>query len=224
MTSAPSSPESIKAFVENSLRSRAPDLSDVSIKRTAEAVVTLVSKEIEFSARLENLATFINQAKIEIAALKPEQVNQEFLPKATDELDAVVEATRDATNRIMDAADVIMQVSGNLGNDDQRDLMNAVNTIYEACSFQDITGQRIAKVVTTLKVIEQRIDRMMATLNGTATESDFKDQLPTGWVTTGAGQADIDAMFGAGSQDSNLQGPAAKGKGISQADIDKLFD
>jgi chemotaxis protein CheZ len=224
MSSATTNPESIKTFVENSLRARAPDLSEVSIKRTADAVVTLVSKEIEFSERLENLAAFINQSRIEIAALKPEQVSQEFLPKATDELDAVVHATRDATNRIMDSADVIMQIAGNLNGDDQQDLMNAVNTIYESCSFQDITGQRIAKVVTTLKVIEQRIDRMMATLNGETPSAEFKDQLPQGWVTGGAGQADIDSMFGEGSKDSNLQGPQTPGKGISQADIDKLFD
>ena len=31
--------------------------------------------------------------------------------------------------------------------------------IFEACSFQDITGQRIAKVVETLQHIEQRVAR-----------------------------------------------------------------
>ena len=31
--------------------------------------------------------------------------------------------------------------------------------IFEACSFQDITGQRIAKVVETLEHIEQRVAR-----------------------------------------------------------------
>jgi chemotaxis protein CheZ len=219
-----SDPQSVRLFVENSLRSRSPDLSETSIKRTAEAVLTLVSKEIEFSERLENLASFINQSKNEIAALKPEQVTDEFLPKATDELDAIVQATSTATNRIMDSVEVVSQIAGNLTGDDQKDLMNAVNSIYEACSFQDITGQRIAKVVTTLKVIEQRIERMMATLNGTAASGDYKDQLPDGWVTGGGGQADIDSMFGDASKDSLLQGPAAAGKGVSQADIDKLFD
>lgn len=224
MTVSASDPQSVKQFVENSLRNRAPDLSEISIKRTAEAVLALVSKEIEFSERLENLAMFINQAKTEIAALKPEQVKEEFLPKATDELDAIVQATSNATNRIMDSVDIVSQIAGNLTGDDQKDLMAAVNNIYEACSFQDITGQRIAKVVTTLKVIENRIERMMATLNGTAVADDYKDQLPTGWVTGGAGQGDIDSKLGAASNDSNLQGPAAAGKGISQADIDKLFD
>jgi chemotaxis protein CheZ len=224
MALASTDPQSVKLFIENSLRNRAPDLSETSIKRTADAVLALVSKEIEFSERLENLAAFINEAKAEIAALRPEQVKEEFLPNATNELDAIVQATRDATNRIMDSAEAISQVAGNLPGDDKNNVMDAVNAIFEACSFQDITGQRIAKVVTTLTVIEQRIERMMATLNGTSVAGDFNDELPTGWVTGGSKQRDIDSMFGDASKDSNLQGPAATGKGVSQADIDKLFD
>ncbi len=37
----------------------------------------------------------------------------------------------------------------------------AVTRIYEACNFQDVTGQRINKVVTTLKFIEQKIDALL---------------------------------------------------------------
>ena len=35
-----------------------------------------------------------------------------------------------------------------------------VTRIYEACSFQDITGQRIGKVVTALKAIEGRVQQV----------------------------------------------------------------
>ena len=42
-------------------------------------------------------------------------------------------------------------------------LQDAVTRIYEACSFQDITGQRITKVVTTLKVIEEKVAHIIST-------------------------------------------------------------
>lgn len=197
----------MKQFVETALRRRSPGLTDDAISRTADAVLGLLTKEIEFSGRLENLANFIDRARSEIAALRPEQVKEEFLPKATDELDAIVQATADATNRIMDATDVISQVAGSLSSPQNDKLMGAVNAIFEACSFQDITGQRIAKVVTTLKVIEQRIERMVASLNGKPMADDGKDQLPDGWVTGGSKQADVDSMFGDASKDQMLQGP-----------------
>ena len=42
-------------------------------------------------------------------------------------------------------------------------LQDATTRIYEACSFQDITGQRITKVVTTLKTIEAKVAQIVAT-------------------------------------------------------------
>lgn len=33
--------------------------------------------------------------------------------------------------------------------------------IFEACNFQDLTGQRITKVVRALSFIEERVDAMM---------------------------------------------------------------
>ena len=35
------------------------------------------------------------------------------------------------------------------------------NTVFEACSFQDITGQRITKVINTLKEIEGRVEKLI---------------------------------------------------------------
>lgn len=217
-------PKKIKEFVEKSLRSRSPAMSEDAIRRTAGAVLALLEKEIQFGDRLANLAKLIDQARSDIAALKPEQVKNDFLPKAADELDAVVQTTAKATNQIMDAAEVVSNVASTLTGESEEKLMNAVTSIYEACSFQDITGQRIAKVVTTLKVIESRIDRMVASLRGEDV-GPIDDQLPQGWVTGQAAQADIDAMFDSpAATDTLLHGPASPGEGgQSQADIDALF-
>ncbi len=42
-------------------------------------------------------------------------------------------------------------------------LQDATTRIYEACSFQDITGQRITKVVATLKTIERKVAHIIGT-------------------------------------------------------------
>ena len=47
-------------------------------------------------------------------------------------------------------------------------LQAATTKIYEACSFQDITGQRITKVVTTLKTIESKVAHIVNTFGATA--------------------------------------------------------
>ena len=42
-----------------------------------------------------------------------------------------------------------------------QDIRDQVIRIFDACNFQDLAGQRIAKVLATLKFIEDRIARMM---------------------------------------------------------------
>ena len=80
--------------------------------------------------------------------------------------------------------------------------------IFEACTFQDITGQRIGKVIKTLKVIEDRLNASgivklaaaIAAEQGTASASDDDDNPP-------------------------LEGPALKeGDGLKQNDIDDLLN
>jgi chemotaxis protein CheZ len=154
--------------------------------------------------QLKRLAAFIEQTKSEIAALRPDEVKASFIPTATDELDAIVAATAEATTRIMDAGDVLMELSSALAPAEAERLVGAVTTIYEACSFQDITGQRITKVVKTLKVIEGRIDDML----GSASDAVLEELPP-------AAQSPSDEDL--------LNGPALPGEGRTQAEIDALL-
>lgn len=41
------------------------------------------------------------------------------------------------------------------------EIQERVVSIFEACNFQDLTGQRIKKVMTTMKFIENHITVMM---------------------------------------------------------------
>ena len=76
----------------------------------------------------------------------------------------------------------------------------------ESCNFQDLTGQRTTKVITTLRHIEERIVAMIGIWGIEAFE-----ELPVP-------QSENDG------DEALLNGPAKAGEGISQADIDALFD
>jgi chemotaxis protein CheZ len=84
--------------------------------------------------------------------------------------------------------------------------MNEVTKILEACSFQDITGQRITKVVKSLKTIDEKVSRLLEIL---------EDKIPGLPVSEEQDNRSADAKL--------MNGPAAPDKAVSQADIDKLL-
>lgn len=72
------------------------------------------------------------------------------------ELEAVVQTTEAAANRIMEAAEAIgdwlLEITADPA---QRERINdKVNAIFEACSFQDITSQRIRRAINHLHEVE----------------------------------------------------------------------
>jgi chemotaxis protein CheZ len=70
------------------------------------------------------------------------EICDQHLVAAVDELNEIVRVTEDTTNTILEEAEEI---------DNGGMITDSVAKIYEACSFQDITGQRIGKVVVALK-------------------------------------------------------------------------
>jgi len=106
---------------------------------------------------LEALGRMVAAAKEEIAAMRVENVDATHLPAATDELDEVVRSTADAANEILDVCETLENLQPKLDAASSDVVAVCVTRIYEACAFQDITGQRIGKVVNALKQIEQRV-------------------------------------------------------------------
>ncbi len=149
------------------LRDKHGDTVKVSeISEVVESLLSTVRDDLqatdkELLGELEALAQYIQAAKNEIAALCPDEVNKQFLPTASDELDAIIEATAEATNAIMDATEIVEGVLDGLDGPAREKLMDATTRIYEACGFQDITGQRITRIVQALKEIEVRVDALV---------------------------------------------------------------
>src|SRR5580658_6034327 len=59
----------------------------------------LVARDHGYYRELEQLAQTIRSARDEIAAIQPGDISTDHIPRATDELDAVVCATEEATNK-----------------------------------------------------------------------------------------------------------------------------
>ncbi|GAA0778840.1 protein phosphatase CheZ [Roseibium denhamense] len=168
---------------------------------------------------LTMIAREITRMKDEISNLRANDMTGHKIPDAGRELDAIVEATEDATNTIMEAAEEIMGADTSDPEAYQELVSNKMIGIFEACTFQDITGQRISKVVETLRFIDERVasfierlripEDLDAVLEESEKEKRARELILHGPQMAGEGvsQDDIDAMMGGG-----------------QADIDKLFD
>lgn len=188
-----------------------------STKTKAKSSTKSSAKQANVHKELARLAEYIDAAKAEIAAIRPDDVKDEYLPSASDQLDAVVDATAEASNTIMDACDVVESVMGDVSDEVSATLMGATTRIYEACTFQDITGQRITKVVTTMKHIEDRIDALLETLGDHPPKKAAKKApkkktaTPKAIDKTEITDADL------------LEGPQLEDKAKSQAEIDDLL-
>ena len=109
--------------------------------------------------QLRTLAEFIDAARHDVATIGAEHVLDRDVSAATDELDAVVLHTAEATGLILDECERLDAAVAN--SPFQAAVTASTARIYEACSFQDITGQRVAKVVHTLQAIEAKVGEML---------------------------------------------------------------
>jgi len=130
------------------------------------------------------------------------------LDRIAQELEAVTGGSAQATQKILAAAEEIDQIANNLaaalkGRLEQGlalDISDLVIRIFEACNFQDVTGQRISKVMATL-TIEDRVGRMLDDSNwpAPAPADDTAQSLHGPRLESDGGhlsQSEIDAMFG----------------------------
>src|SRR3954467_1576281 len=172
----------------------------------------------KLKVELDLIHEAINRTKREIAMLHGKSFDGEEMAKMTGELGAVVGGTEQATQQILEAAEAIDQAAAALGKvtspDQQRllseEIQERVVSIFEACNFQDLTGQRISKVLATMKFIEHHITVMMDIWGGVDAirahaPGIIDDRIGGARLLNGpklpgddghASQDDIDAMFG----------------------------
>jgi chemotaxis regulatin CheY-phosphate phosphatase CheZ len=176
---------------------------------------------------LQEISAHIMQTRNEISALQPDQEGKSRIYLATSELDAIVSSTERATYDILNGAERIQAAAHKLPESAEvtpiaKEIGVQATEIMTACSFQDLTGQRITKVVNALRYIETRINAMIdiwgldEAAKTDAPKSD--DARPDAHLLNGpqneaADQSEIDSLFDA------APAPAA----ADQNTIDSLF-
>lgn len=158
---------------------------------------------------LREIADYISAMKIEIGALQPNDLKNSRIPQAGLELDAIVKSTEGATNTIMECAETVMAADPGDDPDAYKAMVDdRMMAIFEACSFQDITGQRVRKVVETLKHIEQRVTRFAEVVRASDLEG-FLDERER------AESHRREKLL--------LNGPQLAGDGVDQGEVDELL-
>jgi chemotaxis protein CheZ len=157
---------------------------------------------------LREIAGYIDSMRTEIGALQVNDLKDSRIPSAGEELGAIVKATEQATNTIMECAEAVM--AANAGDPAAYKALvdEKMMVIFEACSFQDITGQRVSKVVETLQHIEARVARFANVMKA----------------------KDLDGYLNEAERERAerkekflLNGPQLAGGGVDQSDVDKMF-
>ncbi|WP_291863158.1 protein phosphatase CheZ [Bradyrhizobium sp.] len=188
----------------------------------AQALLETYRAQIEqcekLKVELDLIYDAINRTKREIAVLHGKSFDGNEMSKVTGELGAVVGGTEEATQQILEAAEAIDQAASALSKvnsaDQQKILSEEIServvAIFEACNFQDLTGQRISKVMSTMKFIENHITVMMDIWGGVDAIRAHAPPI----VDDREGDAKL------------LNGPRLDGDAghASQNDIDALFD
>lgn len=165
----------------------------------------------------------IRGTKKELAAIKVGN-NIGGVDIAALELTTVVSQTEQATNDILAAAESIETIAGSIQSETTldnakalaADIADKVTTIYMASNFQDLSGQRITRVVDTLNFIESRIHRMIEAWGGLQALHDL-----------------IEAELQVKEEERATEGAAALANGpvlvnsddhVDQSEIDALFN
>lgn len=130
-------------------------------------------------------------------------VENSQMPDAALHLNDVLQHTEEATTTILDAATTIGSLTDNAAVAEQ------IGRIYEACTFQDISGQRIKKVLKHLNTLEEQLQGLSEAARGATGDAAAKPRAKAAPAATG------DAAL--------MNGPALSTEAPSQADVDAMF-
>ena len=168
--------------------------------------------DLRLKSEITNLSQYIERFRQEIARLNKGDPNSNF-KNMSDHLDAIIEHTDSATHAILEnleeISDLISQIQEKSSDTDTNALcdqaMEKTTNAMESCTFQDITGQRVTKIIRSMQFVEERVYAMVDLMGRDSVEKQASELPPDE------------------EKDPLLNGPQLPGNAISQDDIDKLF-
>lgn len=190
------SPELVREAVRGELGGMFEELRRFVDRRIAE-----LSMEIHATVQMVDFSE--SNLSSQLQRVHDQLANVVALPSVATrnsgiELEAVVQATEDAANRILGAAEAIRTLATKrLGDHPAAGaIIEQTHSIFEACSFQDLTGQRIRRAIAQLQSIEGSLAQIV--------EHSAADAAPA-------------------STPAPLDGIQGTGPDLAQGEIDKLL-
>jgi chemotaxis protein CheZ len=136
-------------------------------RATLERSRAQIAEAQAYKAELELIHAALKRTREELGALEgsPRALD---IARASRELEAIVAGTEQATQQVLQAAEDIDQTANALlavlkGSYERglaNDIRDRVVQVFEACNFQDLTGQRVGKVVEILAYLEEHVARL----------------------------------------------------------------
>lgn len=146
-------------------------------RSTMERARAQIAEAQAYKCELDLIYAAIKRTVDEVGLAAPGSAAGERLDRAGAELRAIVTSTEQATQAILQAAEDINQTAvalcAALKSDHDKelavDIQERVVRIFEACNFQDLTGQRVTNVTAALKILDDHVARLRAIWQGVET-------------------------------------------------------
>ncbi|MCZ4271440.1 protein phosphatase CheZ [Maritalea porphyrae] len=156
---------------------------------------------------LRDMLNCIEELRGDLSKVDPDDIFSRRIPEMGRELSAIVSATEVATNSIMNIAEQVMDADKSDPEAYAKFVEQHMLAIFEACTFQDLTGQRVTRVIQTVEVIEERIGVLCRMIEN----NQITPNAPKISETEKRNRARL------------VKGPANKGEGIDQDAVDAMF-
>lgn len=157
------------------------------------------------------LYELLEKMKQELAATKSPPRGAESLDKVCDQLTTVIRETEGAVMTIMSAVEdidfAVSTLSSQIKFKGAQPFFDTISrrtqSISEACTFQDLAGQRLSRAVKSMLMVEGTVNSLVAIVG----KNGVQEVIP---LTEDFNETPMD-------------GPALHGQGMRQDDIDALF-
>jgi chemotaxis protein CheZ len=161
----------------------------------------------QLAREIDQVASYVGRLKREIGALKVGEAYSKRLPGTVNDLKGVHAATKGAVESIMAAAEGILERDASEPGYSAFVSERAL-AIVQACSFEDLAGQRLDRAMDGLLDLERRLERFAKAVK-IADAPEFFDRTAI--------------MRDARREVLLVEGPQDGGAAIEQTEVDKLF-
>ena len=182
------------------------------VEGLVDSLISGISADGQTTAVPENIqetVDYLEGARDAIEDLKAYDFVNNRIPLAKEHLDEIINQTEQVAGSIMDAAEEINTLAAQMEGEQAEKLLEISTALFEASTFQDITGQRITKVERLFGHLNERMGMLAMAIGDTyvAPDEDI--------------EKDDDGV--AVHDDDLLHGPQLETEANSQEDIDAIL-